>query len=107
MIAMRKSALPRPLEPQLATLVTRPPRGRAWLHEVKLDGYRILARVDRGHVVLFSRNGAALVAEVAFTNRTRDGRLRHPTFQGLREDKRPSQVIDDEPSPQSGTRRRP
>jgi bifunctional non-homologous end joining protein LigD len=28
-----------------------------------------------------------LVAQVAFTERTRDGRLRHPSFKGLREDK--------------------
>ena len=28
-----------------------------------------------------------LVAQVAFTERTRDGRLRHPSYQGLREDK--------------------
>jgi bifunctional non-homologous end joining protein LigD len=28
-----------------------------------------------------------LVAEIAFTERTRDGRLRHPSFKGLREDK--------------------
>ena len=29
----------------------------------------------------------ALVAEVEFTEWSRDGRLRHPSFQGLREDK--------------------
>ena len=28
-----------------------------------------------------------LVAQIAFTERTRDGRLRHPSYQGLREDK--------------------
>jgi bifunctional non-homologous end joining protein LigD len=28
-----------------------------------------------------------LVAQIAFTEKTRDGRLRHPSFQGLREDK--------------------
>jgi bifunctional non-homologous end joining protein LigD len=28
-----------------------------------------------------------LVAQIAFTERTRDGRLRHPSFKGLREDK--------------------
>ncbi|WP_078505779.1 hypothetical protein [Streptomyces violaceusniger] len=27
------------------------------------------------------------VAEIAFTERTRDGRLRHPRYQGLRRDK--------------------
>jgi bifunctional non-homologous end joining protein LigD len=33
-----------------------------------------------------------LVAEIAFTEWTRDGALRHPSFQGLREDKDPSEV---------------
>src|SRR5687768_13991741 len=34
-----------------------------------------------------------LVAEVAFTEWTSDGRLRHPSFQGLREDKKPTDVV--------------
>jgi bifunctional non-homologous end joining protein LigD len=34
----------------------------------------------------------ALVAEVEFTVWTRDGRLRHPSFKGLREDKDPRKV---------------
>jgi len=34
-----------------------------------------------------------LVAEVAFTEWTSDGRLRHPSFQGLREDKKASDVV--------------
>jgi bifunctional non-homologous end joining protein LigD len=33
-----------------------------------------------------------LVAQVEFTERTRDGRLRHPSFQGLREDKKAREV---------------
>jgi bifunctional non-homologous end joining protein LigD len=33
-----------------------------------------------------------LVAQVEFTERTRDGRLRHPSFQGLREDKNAREV---------------
>jgi bifunctional non-homologous end joining protein LigD len=43
--------------PQLATLVDRPPSGDEWLHEIKYDGYRIGARVRKGHVSLFTRNG--------------------------------------------------
>ncbi len=34
-----------------------------------------------------------LVAQVAFTEWTRDSRLRHPRFVGLREDKRPEEVV--------------
>src|SRR5215467_12474701 len=43
--------------PQLATLVASPPSGDEWLHEIKYDGYRIGARVKRGRVVLYTRNG--------------------------------------------------
>ncbi|MCB0358225.1 MAG: non-homologous end-joining DNA ligase [Bdellovibrionales bacterium] len=34
----------------------------------------------------------ALVCEVAFTEWTSDGKLRHPTFQGIRQDKEPTEV---------------
>ena len=38
-----------------------------------------------------------LVGEVAFSEWTRDGRLRHPTWRGLREDKSPDEVVREEP----------
>jgi bifunctional non-homologous end joining protein LigD len=38
-----------------------------------------------------------LVAEVAFTEWTGDGQLRHPTFQGLREDKGAGEVVRERP----------
>jgi len=53
----RKEALPDSLSPQLATLVSEPPTGDEWLHELKLDGYRILCYVDHGSVRCISRNG--------------------------------------------------
>lgn len=45
------------LEPQLATLVEQPPGGDDWLHEIKYDGYRLLARVADGQARLLTRNG--------------------------------------------------
>jgi bifunctional non-homologous end joining protein LigD len=53
----KRAALPDFIEPQLATLVNDAPQGDDWLHEIKLDGYRILARVERGKVQLDSRRG--------------------------------------------------
>ena len=44
-------------KPELATLREHPPVGEQWLHEVKWDGYRILATVFEGAVELWSRNG--------------------------------------------------
>jgi len=40
---------------QTAVLVDRPPEGDRWLHEEKLDGYRIGCRIDKGRVDLVSR----------------------------------------------------
>jgi DNA ligase D-like protein (predicted ligase) len=39
-----------------------------------------------------------LVAQIAFTEWTRDGRLRHPRYEGLRDDKPASEVVREEPS---------
>ena len=38
-------------------LVDKPPAGSDWLHEVKHDGYRIIARKDGSRVTLWSRYG--------------------------------------------------
>jgi bifunctional non-homologous end joining protein LigD len=38
-----------------------------------------------------------LVAEIAFTEWTRDGRLRHPSYHGLRPDKDPRSVVRERP----------
>src|SRR5262249_11221138 len=38
-------------------LVDAPPEGTEWLHEIKLDGYRIGCRIDGSDIHLLSRNG--------------------------------------------------
>jgi len=51
------TALPDWVKPQLAKLVDQPPEGPEWLHEIKFDGYRMHARLDRGSVRLLTRTG--------------------------------------------------
>jgi bifunctional non-homologous end joining protein LigD len=43
--------------PQLATLVEKAPQGSDWLHEIKYDGYRLLAGIEHGKVRLITRGG--------------------------------------------------
>src|SRR6267378_2992260 len=51
------AALPAWIAPQLTQLVDAAPEGNAWLHEIKFDGYRMHARLDRGTVRLLTRTG--------------------------------------------------
>jgi bifunctional non-homologous end joining protein LigD len=48
---------PRFIKPQLALAVDTPPEGERWCHELKLDGYRIHARIDGGDIRLLTRTG--------------------------------------------------
>jgi bifunctional non-homologous end joining protein LigD len=54
-------ALPSFIAPQLATLAKTAPAGDGWIHELKLDGYRIQARVQqkrgKATVQLLTRTG--------------------------------------------------
>jgi bifunctional non-homologous end joining protein LigD len=77
--------LPDFVPPALATLRAAAPSGPGWLHEVKFDGYRIQARLDRGEVRLLTRKGldwaakfpavAAAVAALPAATALLDGEL--------------------------------
>jgi DNA ligase D-like protein (predicted ligase) len=51
------SGLPMWVKPQLCKLIDAPPQGPEWLHEIKYDGYRMHARLDRGRAQLLTRTG--------------------------------------------------
>lgn len=46
------------LSPQLLSRASEPPNGDGWIHEIKYDGYRLLASVEHGRASLRSRPGA-------------------------------------------------
>jgi ATP-dependent DNA ligase len=58
-LARRRSAaaVPEWIPPQLTQLVEAALEGDQWLHEIKFDGYRMHARLDRGDVRLLTRTG--------------------------------------------------
>ena len=76
---------PQFLAPQLALEAANPPEGDGWLHELKLDGYRIQARKHDGKVELLTRKGldwthrmptiAAAVAALPIDSCTLDGEV--------------------------------
>jgi bifunctional non-homologous end joining protein LigD len=91
--------------------------GTGFSHQMLTELHRKLAplEVDRAKVEGAPRIRAAtwvepkLVAEVAFSEWTEDGSLRHPTFLGLREDKTSAEVTRERPiaAPRSSRSSRP
>ncbi len=73
------------LAPQLAQQAETPPEGSGWLHELKLDGYRIQARKSGNNVAMLTRSGldwtaripsvAAAVAALPINEVTLDGEV--------------------------------
>ena len=74
-----------PFTPQLCSSRQAAPRGEDWLHEIKWDGYRLLAELDAGKVSLRTRNGldwtekfpeiAGAIAGLPVDHATLDGEL--------------------------------
>ena len=56
--------LPRWVEPQLCKLATKTPSGPQWAPEIKLDGYRMAARIEDGRAKLLTRSGHDWTAKV-------------------------------------------
>lgn len=53
----KPSEMPGFIEPQLATLKSKPPSGDTWVHEIKFDGYRVQTHLSKGRVTCFTRKG--------------------------------------------------
>ena len=80
-----KESLPAFVPPCLASLSDKPPDSDSWIHEIKFDGYRIQARLDRGKVKLLTRKGldwttkfptvAAAIAKLPATTALIDGEV--------------------------------
>ena len=52
-----KLPLPQWIPPQLTQLVETAPSGPQWLHEIKLDDFRMAARIEHGQARLLTRTG--------------------------------------------------
>ncbi len=80
-----KESQPEFIEPQLAQETEAPPEGAGWLHELKLDGYRMQARKSGRGVQMLTRSGldwtyrvpsvAEAVARLPVKNITLDGEV--------------------------------
>jgi DNA ligase D len=80
-----KEKQPSFVAPQLALQAISPPAGKGWLHELKLDGYRMQARKDGSGVQMLTRKGldwthrvravANEVAKLAVDKVTLDGEV--------------------------------
>ena len=97
----RKGRMPGDLKPQLASVANQAPDGPEWLHEIKYDGYRLLARIEDGEVRLITRGGldwtakfpalAQILGELPLDSAVIDGELVHlepegtTSFSGLQD----------------------
>ena len=94
----KKAAMPKQVKPMLSTRVEKPFDGDDWLFEIKWDGYRAIATVQRGKAAIASRHHISFdkkfhpvkeALEKWGVNAVVDGEIvaldanGHPDFQGL------------------------
>ena len=53
--------IPHYIQPMLATSVDKPFNSKDWLFELKLDGFRAVAELNKGKLLLYSRNGLSMI----------------------------------------------
>ena len=83
----KMSGMPADPKPQLATAADQAPDGPQWFHEIKYDGYRLLARIRNGKATLLTRSGldwtqkfpalAAALAKLPVSTALIDGEIVH------------------------------
>jgi bifunctional non-homologous end joining protein LigD len=52
-----RTQMPKFIAPQLCRSVPYPPSGEEWVHEIKLDGYRMQLRIENGRAAMRTRTG--------------------------------------------------
>ena len=60
-MATSSRKIPHYIHPMLATPVDKPFSSKDWLFELKLDGFRAIAELRQGKILLYSRNGLSLI----------------------------------------------
>lgn len=75
--------MPRFIAPQKATLVESVPPGAGWLHELKLDGYRVQVRIDGSRATILTSSGLDWTDEFeAVTAEARELRVKNAVIDG-------------------------
>ena len=90
--AKRSKSIPE-ITPQLAAQTDQVPTGDEWLHEIKFDGYRMMAQIMAGTVTLKTRTGldwtprfpsiAQAVHRLGFADAVLDGEIVHMMPNGV------------------------
>jgi bifunctional non-homologous end joining protein LigD len=52
-----KAPFPGFIDPALATLIDKAPKGERWIHEIKFDGYRVQLHIANENTTVFTRTG--------------------------------------------------